>query len=87
MSKHIVKITSAPEAKTVSFVVMKTLVDFYNGRKVGTRTVKVGEGTVIGNKGNYAHLNMAGWSFVAETVTEAGILSALTSKTNDFYLR
>ena len=87
MSKHTVKITSAPEARVVSFIVMKTVTDFYKGRRVGSRIVKVGEGTVIGRNGNYAHLNMAGWSFVAESATEAGILSALTDKTNDFYLR
>lgn len=90
MSKYTVTITSAPEAQTVSFVVTGKTVDYYKGRKTGTRTVKVGEGTVkVGEgKGHYAHRQSAGWSFRIEgDVTADSIRTALTDNRQDFYLR
>lgn len=87
MPKYSVNITSDPNAKVVSFDVWQKKTDYYGGRKVGTRHVKVGTGTVIGGRGSYGHGNMAGWTFQVEKATVTRILNALTDKTADFYLR
>lgn len=88
MSKYNVIITSATDSKVVSFKVTRRVNDWYKGRKVGTRLVVAGEGTVIGNRASYGHGNSAGWSFeVKGEVNAENILAGLTDQTNSLYLR